>query len=315
MFSKGMKPEAFKPLIAQAHCCVAKYVRKTPAITLVDGIGINTSITLKLESLQHTGSFKPRGAFNRMLTNPLPEAGVIAASGGNHGAAVAYAARKLQCRAEIFVPSISSPTKIKRLEDYGATVVISGDHYAEAFEESQQRAKQTGALVVHAFDQIEAIAGQGTVALELEQQAPVDTVLVSVGGGGLIAGIAAWYQGRCRVVGVEPELAPSLQASMAARRRVNVEIGGITADALGCRCVGELMFPIAQQYVDQVVLVDETSIVEAQQLLWEELRIIAEPAGVVPIAALISGRYKPTPGERIGVIICGANTDLSKLGG
>lgn len=310
-----MKPEDFKPLIAEAHHRIAKHIRETPSITLSEGIfGLDTRLTLKLEMLQHAGSFKARGAFNRMLKNPLPAAGVIAASGGNHGAAVAYAARKLQCPAEIFVPTISSPTKIQRLKDYDATITIYGRDYFEALEKSEEQASQTGGLVVHAFNQIEVIAGQGTVALELEQQAPdLDTVLVAVGGGGLIAGIAAWYQGRCRVVGVEAELGPSLHASMAAGKRVNVEVGGITADALGCRCVGELMFPIAQQYVEQVVLVDEKSIVQAQRLLWQELRVVAEPASAVPIAALMSGRYQPAAGERIGIVICGANTDLSKL--
>ncbi len=310
-----MKPEDFKPLITEAHHRISKHIRETPSITLAEGtFGLNARLTLKLEMLQHAGSFKARGAFSRMLKNPLPAAGVIAASGGNHGAAVAYAARKLQCPAEIFVPTISSPTKIQRLKDYDATITIYGRDYFEALQKSEEQASQTGGLVVHAFNQVEVIAGQGTVALELEQQAPdLDTVLVAVGGGGLIAGIAAWYQGRCRVVGVEAELGPSLHASMAAGKRVNVEVGGITADALGCRCVGELMFPIAQQYVEQVVLVDEKSIIQAQRLLWEELRIVAEPASAVPIAALMSGRYQPAAGERIGIVICGANTDLSKL--
>ncbi len=310
-----MKPEDFKPLIAEAHHRIAKHIRETPSVTLAEGtFGLDARLTLKLEMLQHAGSFKARGAFNRMLKNPLPVAGVIAASGGNHGAAVAYAARKLQCPAEIFVPTISSPTKVQRLKNYDATITIYGRDYFEALGKSEEQASQTGGLVVHAFNQVEVIAGQGTVALELEQHAPdLDTVLVAVGGGGLIAGIAAWYQGRCRVVGVEAELGPSLHASMAAGERVNVEVGGITADALGCRCVGKLMFPIAQQYVEQVVLVDEKSIIQAQRLLWEELRIVAEPASAVPIAALMSGRYQPAAGERIGIVICGANTDLSKL--
>ena len=311
-----MKPEDFKPIITKAHNYIAEHIRETPSIGLAAGtFGIDADLTLKLEMLQHAGSFKARGAFSRMLQSVLPAAGVVAASGGNHGAAVAYAARKLGCPAEIFVPEISSPTKVQRLKDYGATVRIGGRDYFDALAASEERAAQTGGLIVHAFNQPEVIAGQGTVALELERQAPeLDTVLVSVGGGGLIGGIAAWYQDRCRMVGVEAELGPSLYASMAADKRVNVEVGGITADALGCRCVGELMFPIAQAYVEKVVLVDEAAIVQAQQLLWEELRLVAEPASVVSLAALISGRYQAAPGERIGLIICGANTDLLSLG-
>ena len=310
------RPQDVKPLIVTALDCIAEHIRETPSITLARGaFGINARLTLKLEMLQHSGSFKARGAFSRMLQRALPEVGVIAASGGNHGAAVAYAARKLGCPAEIFVPEISSPTKVQRLKDYGATVIIGGRDYFDALATSEKRATQTGGLVVHAFNQMEVIAGQGTVAVELEKQVPhLDTVLVSVGGGGLIAGIAAWYQDRCRVVGVEAALGPSLHASMAAGKRVDVEVGGITADALGCRMVGKLMFPIAQQYVEKVVLVDEAAIVQAQALLWEELRIVAEPASVVSLAALISGRYQPLPDERIGLIICGANTDLLSLG-
>ncbi len=311
-----MNPEDFKPLIAKAHGCIARHIRETPSITLARGaFGIDAKLTLKLEMLQHSGSFKARGAFSRMLQAALPEAGVIAASGGNHGAAVAYAARKLGSPAEIFVPEISSSTKVQRLKDYGATVRVGGRDYFDALAKSEERAVQTGGLVVHAFNQPEVIAGQGTVALELEKQAPdLDTVLISVGGGGLIGGIAAWYQGRCRVVGIEPERCPSLYAAIATNNPVDVEVGGITADALGARRVGELMFAIAQKYVEKVVLVDEAAIIQAQQMLWEELRVVAEPASVVPLAALLSGRYQPAPGERIGLIICGANTDLSSLG-
>lgn len=313
-FKPDFKPD-FKPLIAKAHSHIAPYIRETPTITLAKGeFGIAAPLTLKLELLQHSGSFKARGAFSRILQNPIPPAGVIAASGGNHGGAVAYAARQLQCPAEIFVPTISSPTKVKRLETYGAKVVVTGADYFEALEKSEERALETGGLVVHAFNQPEVIAGQGTLALELEKQAPdLDTVLVSVGGGGLIAGIAAWDQKGVRVIGTEPVMAPSLHDSLAAGERVDVVVGGITSDALGCRRVGEMMFPIAQQFVEQVVLVEESAIAQAQKLLWENLRIAAEPAGVVPLAALLSGRYKPAPDERVGIIICGGNADLSVL--
>ncbi len=309
-----MQPEDFKPLINQAYKNISQYIRETPVITLAPGaFGIDAQLTLKLELLQHAGSFKTRGAFNRILQNTVTSVGAIAASGGNHGAAVAYAAKRLGYPAEIFVPTISSPTKVKRIKDYGAKVFIGGCDYFEALDKSNLRAAETNALVVHAFNQWEVIAGQGTVGLEFERQAPeLDTVLVSVGGGGLIAGIAAWYQGRCKVVSIEPEKAPTLHDSMAAGERVTVEVGGIAADALGSRQVGEMMFPIAQQYVSECILVDEASIATAQQLLWDELRVIAEPAGVVPIAALISGRYVPQPGEKVGVLICGGNTDLAQ---
>lgn len=310
-----MKPEDFKPLIAAAYARIATQVRQTPTITLPTGaFGLKTHLTLKLELMQHAGSFKSRGAFNRILSSTVPASGVIAASGGNHGAAVAYAARQLGHPAEIFVPTLSSPTKVDRLRAYGATVVVTGRDYIEALEKSEVRAAETGSLVVHAFDQAEVIAGQGTVGLEFEKQAPdLDTILVSVGGGGLIAGIAAWYQGRCKVVSVEPERAPTLHQALATGKRTDVEVGGIAADALGSRRVGEMMFPLAQQYVSQTVLVEEEAIIQAQKLLWDELRIAAEPAGVVPIAALISGRYQPEPAEKVGLLICGGNVDLSSL--
>ncbi|MBE9059744.1 threonine/serine dehydratase [cf. Phormidesmis sp. LEGE 11477] len=308
-----MKPEDFKPLIEDAYSTISPYIRETPVIQLKEGgFGIDAGLVLKLELFQHAGSFKSRGAFNRILNNTVPPAGVIAASGGNHGAAVAYAAKRLGYSAEIFVPTVSSATKIERIKSYGATLSVGGRDYFEALEESNSRATQTHALVVHAFNQWEVIAGQGTVGLEFEKQSPaLDTVLISVGGGGLIAGIAAWYQDRCQVVSVEPESAPTLHDSMRVGDRTTVEVGGIAADALGARQVGEMMFPIAQRYVNKCVLVDEASIIKAQLLLWDELRIVAEPAGVVPIAALISKQYVPQPGERIGVLICGGNTKLS----
>ncbi|MEL6260878.1 MAG: threonine/serine dehydratase [Cyanobacteria bacterium J06607_13] len=310
-----MDPKNIKPLITQADARISEHVRQTPTITLPTGaFGVKAYLTLKLELMQHAGSFKSRSAFNRILSNSVPPAGVIAASGGNHGAAVAYAARQLGHPAEIFVPTLSSPIKVDRLRSYGANVVITGRDYIEALEKSEIRAAETGSLVVHAFDQAEVIAGQGTVGLEFENQAPdLDTVLVSVGGGGLIAGIAAWYQGRCKLVSVEPVRAPTLYQSLTAGKRTEVEVGGIAADALGSRRVGKMMFPIAQQYISKAVLVEEEAIIQAQKLLWDELRIAAEPAGAVPIAALISGRYQPAPEEKVGVLICGGNVDLSSL--
>ena len=294
---------------------ISPYVRQTPVINLeADAFNVKGFITLKLESLQHTGSFKPRGAFNRLLSNSVPKAGVIAASGGNHGVAVAYAAQQLGYRAEIFVPTIASPIKIQRLRDYGAEVNVIGDVYADALAASQQRQQESGALVVHAYDQPEVLAGQGTTGRELEQQQPdLDTILIAVGGGGFIGGIAAWYAGKTRIIGVEPETSAALAAALEANQPVAVEVSGIAADSLGAKQVGEYMFPIAQQYVDHVALVSDQAIHQAQLTLWTELRIIAEPGGATALAALLSGAYKPDAGERIGVIVCGANTDPAAL--
>lgn len=294
---------------------ISRQVRRTPCIALEDGaFAVDARIFLKLESLQHTGSFKPRGAFNCILSSQVPKAGVIAASGGNHGAAVAYAARQLGYPAEIFVPTISSPAKVDRLRQYGATVNIIGRDYAEALAASHERAAHTGALAVHAYDDPRVLAGQGTLAMEFEEQVRgLESVLIAVGGGGLIGGAASWYQERVRLIGVEPERAPTLYKSLEAGRVVEIETGGIAADSLGARRVGELMFPVAQKFVRRVVLVTEEQIVNAQRLLWQTLRVIAEPGGATALAALISGAYRPHPGERVGVVICGANAELSKF--
>jgi threonine dehydratase len=263
---------------------------------------------------QHAGSFKPRGAFNRILSASVPAAGVIAASGGNHGLAVAHAARKLDHRAEIFVPSIAAPVKIEGLRALGADVRIVGANYAEAFAASVERQRETGALMVHAYDQPEVLAGQGTTAREFEEQAGrLDTVIVAVGGGGFIGGIAAWFAGRTRVVGVEPETSCALHAALAAGAPVDVEVSGIAADSLGARRVGSLMFPLARDHVERVVLVSDREIRAAQAALWRRLRIIAEPGGAAATAALLTGRYRAEPGERVGVLICGANADLTAI--
>jgi threonine dehydratase len=294
---------------------IARHVRRTPCIALEDGaFGVNARIFLKLEGLQHTGSFKPRGAFNCILSSQIPEAGVIAASGGNHGAAVAYAAQQLGHHAEIFVPTISSPNKVERLRQYGATVNIVGRDYSEALAASKQRALESGALAVHAYDDQHVLAGQGTLAMEFEEQVRgLESVLIAVGGGGLIGGAAAWYQDRVRLLGVEPQRAPSLFQAMAAGRVIDVETAGVAADSLGARRVGELMFPIAQKFVQRVVLVSDEQIIQAQRALWQKLRIVAEPGGATALAALISGAYQPHPGERVGVVICGANAELSSF--
>ena len=297
--------------IAACEKLIRPHIRRTPVIE-VDasefGLAAN-ALTLKLELLQHSGSFKARGAFTNLLTRAVPEAGVVAASGGNHGAAVAYAAMKLGKPAKIFVPSVSSPAKVARIRDYGADLAIEGDRYADALAASRTWAERTGALQVPAFDQDETIMGQGTLGFELEQQAPgIDTVLVAVGGGGLIAGIAAWYAGRIKVVGVEPQASPTLTRALEAGRPVDAEAGGLAADSLAPQRVGERVFPIVQQYAPQTVLVSDEAIANAQAMLWRVLRIVAEPGGAAAFSALLSGAYTPQPGERVAVIISGGNT-------
>jgi threonine dehydratase len=297
--------------IAAAYQRIVSHIRRTPVVGLdVSDVGLNGGeVLLKLEQLQHSGSFKARGAFVNLLTREVPQAGVVAASGGNHGAAVAYAAMRVGVPAKIFVPTISSPAKIQRIRAYGADLVVGGDRYADAFAASQAWAAQTGALMVHAFDQRETLLGQGTIGLELDKQgAALDTLLVAVGGGGLIGGIAAWYAGRIRVVGVEPELAPTLTQALAAGRPVDADAGGIAADSLAPRRVGEHVFPIAARHVASVVLVSDQQIRDAQESLWRTLRVVAEPGGAAAFAALISGRYRPAPGERVGILISGGNT-------
>jgi threonine dehydratase len=266
-------------------------------------------VALKLESLQHAGSFKARGAFSHLLTRRLPEAGVVAASGGNHGAAVAYAAMKRQVPARIFVPKIASPAKIRQITDYGANLVVAGERYADALAASEAWMGESGAMPIHAFDQIETLLGQGSVGLELESQVnDLTTLLIAVGGGGLIAGISSWYDGRIKIVGVEPELAPTLTRALDAGHPVDAEAGGIAADSLAPRRVGELVFPILRRHVQSTVLVSDEAIREAQRLLWKTLRVVAEPGGAAALAALTSRRYVPDPGERVGVLICGGNT-------
>ncbi|MFQ5467862.1 MAG: threonine/serine dehydratase, partial [Kiloniellaceae bacterium] len=262
-----------------------------------------------LELFQHAGSFKTRGAFANLLTRPVPAATVVAASGGYHGAAVAYAARALGVPAKIFVPNVSSLAKIQRIRDYGADLVVGGAQYADALAASETWAEGAGALPIHAFDQRETLLGQGTLGAEFEAQAPhIDTLLVGVGGGGLIGGIAAWYAGRVKVIGIEPEGAPTLHAAFQAGRPVDAPAGGIAADSLAPRRVGELMFPIAQRHVDSVVLVTDEAIQLAQETLWNRVRVVAEPGGAAATAALLSGRYRPAPDERVAIVVSGGNT-------
>ncbi len=303
--------------IEAAHELIRGHVRRTPVLAL-DGrdFGLELSaLVLKLELLQHAGSFKARGAFTNLLMRDVPEAGVVAASGGNHGAAVAFAARKLGKPAKIFVPVVSSPSKIERIRSYGAELVVGGELYADALAASEAWAAEWGALTIHAYDRRETLLGQGTVALEMEEQAPeVDSLLVAVGGGGLIGGIASWYAGRVRVVGVEPEEAPTLTRALAAGKPVDAPAGGIAADSLAPKRVGELMFPIAREHVSSVVLVSDEEIVEAQRVLWDRVRIAAEPGGAAAFAAVLAGKYVPAPRERVGVVVCGGNTDAVAIG-
>jgi threonine dehydratase len=297
--------------ITRREKLIRPYVRRTPVIE-VDGIDVGLGsgkLCLKLELFQHSGSFKARGAFTNLLTRTVPAAGVVAASGGNHGAAVAYASMRLKVPAKIFVPSVSSPAKVQRIREYGANLVIEGDRYADALAASEAWAEQSGAMPVHAFDQYETMLGQGTLAVELNEQAPnIDTLLVSVGGGGLIAGIAAWYGSLIKVVGVEPFASPTLTKAFEAGHPVDAEAGGLAADSLAPRRVGERVFPIARAYVHGTVLVPDEAIAQAQKVLWRTLRVVAEPGGAAAFSALTSGAYKPQTGERVGVIISGGNT-------
>ena len=290
---------------------IAPYIRRTPIIR-VDGndFGLpGIRLVFKLEFLQRAGSFKTRGAFTNLLTRKAPDVGVVAASGGNHGAAVAFAAMKLGIPATIFVPGVATKAKLEQIRAYGATLEVVGERYADALAASEEFSRSTGALPIHAFDQVETLLGQASVGLEFEQDEPrLDALFVSVGGGGLIAGVAAWYRGRVPLIGVEPELAPTLTHALAAGEPVDAPAGGIAADSLAPRRVGQLAFPIAQSFVSRTVLVTDDAIREAQQLLWRVMRIVSEPGGAAGLAALLSGAWRPQPEQTIGILLCGANT-------
>jgi len=297
--------------IVRTYKVIRPHVRRTPVIeTDAADFELGSFQTVfKLEMLQRAGSFKTRGAFANLLLREVPAAGVVAASGGNHGVAVAYAAQRLGVRARIFVPTVASPAKIARIRDSGAELTVSGERYADALAEGEQWAASSGALPIHAFDQIETLLGQATLGLELEEQVSrIDTLLVAVGGGGLLGGLAAWYEGRVRLIAVEPEAAPTLTRALAAGHPVEAEAGGIAADSLAPRKVGELMFPLAQRYARQVLLVSDEAICAAQRRLWDTLRIVTEPGAAAPFAALLAGLYRPGEGERVGIVLSGANT-------
>lgn len=302
--------------IAAMEPRIRPYIRHTPVlrVDMADFDRPPLAVDLKLECLQHSGSFKARGAFTNLLERPVPAAGVVAASGGNHGAAVAYAAMRLGHKATIFVPEVSPAAKLQRIRGYGAELVVGGARYAEALAASEAFAEKTGALQIHAFNQEETLVGQGTLGLEIEQDLPeIDTLLVAVGGGGLIGGIAAWFAGRIRIVAIEPEGAPTLHRAFEAGHPVDAPAEGVAADSLAPKRVGEMMFPIAEAFVERSILVTDDAIIEAQKTLWERVRIIAEPGGAAAFAALLSGRYTPAPGERIAVLVCGSNTDPAKF--
>jgi threonine dehydratase len=304
--------------ITAAHQHIAPYIRRTPTIA-VDGADFGLpkgELIFKLELLQHAGSFKTRGAFANLLLRDIPSSGVIAASGGNHGVAVAFAARRLGIPATIFVPTIASPAKIARIRELGAELIVGGDRYADALAASQTFAAHTGALPIHAFEQVETLLGQGTLGREWQEQAPaLDTLLVAVGGGGLIGGIASWYGESIKIVGVEPELAPTLTLALQAGHPIDAPAGGIAADALAPRQVGALMFPIAQRFVADTILVTDDEIRMAQEALWTMTRIVAEPGGATAFAALLAGKYRTEPGERVGILVCGGNTDVVNFTG
>jgi threonine dehydratase len=330
--------------IAATYELIRPHVRRTPVIEVeaVDFALEGRPIVFKLELLQHTGSFKPRGALASLLSRPVPAAGVVAASGGNHGLAVAFAAHKLGVPAKIFVPSVSAATKRDRIRELGADLVIAGERYADALAASREFAATSGAMEIHAFDQPATLLGQGTVGLEIERQCAgvasrpelasargeetvarrdesaaecegLDTLLVAVGGGGLIGGMAGWFAGRVRLVAVEPRTAPTLYRAREAGRPVDAEAGGIAAESLAPRQVGQLMFPLAQKYVEHAVLVDDDAIRDAQRTLWRVMKVASEPGGATAFAALLSGAYRPAAGERVGVVLCGSNTDAVKF--
>lgn len=300
--------------ITRAAARIAGHVRRTPVIDVtIEGVAL--PVTLKLELLQHAGSFKSRGAFNTLLQARVGQGGVATASGGNHGAAVAYAARQLGHKAKIFVPEISSPAKVARIASYGAEVVQKGANYSEALALCEAWIAERGATGVHAYDAEATLEGQGTLARELESQAPgIDTLLVAVGGGGLIGGIAAWYQSQVKVVGVEPQTCNTLHAAFAAGERVTVKPSGLATDSLGASMVGKLMFEIAKHHVAEVALVSDDDIRNAQRHLWREMQLVTEPGGATALAALLAGAYRPEKDERVGVVVCGANTSMDVFG-
>ncbi len=300
--------------ITAAYQRVAPHVLRTPVLE-IDGFGLGYPVSLKLEQVQHTGSFKARGAFNTLLSLDVPKAGLVAASGGNHGAAVAYAAQKLGHRAKIFVPELAGPAKIALIERGGADLEVVGGVYANALTAAQAYEAETGAMQVHAYDANPTVAGQGTVALEWEEQGlDADTVLIAVGGGGLIGGAMAWLGKRRKIVAVEPALAPTLNAALAAGEPTQVDVSGVAANALGAGKIGQICFDLARETQAESVLVPDDAILNAQVALWKETRQLVEPAGATALSALMCGAYTPAPGEKVAVLLCGSNLSEDPFG-
>jgi threonine dehydratase len=318
----GFMSEITRERIQATEKLIRPYIRRTPVIEVAGGdFGLEVApLSFKLEFCQHAGSFKARGAFSNLLSREIPPAGVAAASGGNHGVAVAFAASRLRIKAHIFLPTVASPAKIESIRSLGAELVITGERYADALAACEQFIRESGALSIHAYDQVHTMLGQGSVGLEFEEQAAdLDTLLIAVGGGGLIGGVASWYaeriqRGSMKIVGVEPEEAPTLTNALRAGKPVDSPAGGVAADSLAPKRVGELMFPIAQHLIREVVLVADHEIVAAQRALWEKLRVATEPGGATAFAALLAKRYVPRPGERVGILLCGANTPAVDFG-
>lgn len=286
---------------------VKGHVQVTPVMETA-GFGLGFPLEMKLEHLQHTGSFKARGAFNTLLSSDVPAAGLVAASGGNHGAAAAYAARSLGHKAKIFVPEMAGPAKMSLIRDTGADLDVVPGAYANALDMARAYEAETGAMQVHAYDAPATVAGQGTCFAEWEAQGlQADTVLIAVGGGGLISGALGWFAGRRKVVAVEPETSCALNAALDAGKPVDVEVSGVAANALGARRIGDICFGLARAQGIESVTVTDAAITAAQTALWREHRLLVEPAGATALAALLSGAYRPGPGERVAVLLCGGN--------
>jgi threonine dehydratase len=297
----------WKSEISAAAGRIDGHIVKTPVVQ-VNGFGLPYAIEMKLEQTQHTGSFKARGAFNTLLSKPVPKAGLVAASGGNHGAAVAFAAHSLGHKAHIFVPEMAGPSKINLIKGIGADLTVVSGEYVNALEQARAYEVDSGAMQIHAYDAVPTVAGQGTLMQEWESQGlEADTVLIAVGGGGLIAGALAWLQGARKVVAVEPETSCALHAALAADKPVDVDVSGVAANALGARSIGQICFDLAKSQNTQTVLVSDDAITKAQHALWREMRQLVEPAGATALAALMSGVYKPEPGEKVAVLVCGGN--------
>lgn len=310
-------PAPGRAMVAATAERIAAHVRATPLLETRPGeFGVAAALSLKLELLQHAGSFKTRGAFANLIGARVPPAGVTAASGGNHGAAVAYAAGRLGLKARIFTPAIASPAKLAAIRSFGADVHVEGERYADARALCEAYAARTGALDVHPYDATATVAGQATTFLEWEAQrgaAGLDTVLIAVGGGGLIAGACAWFGGRVKIVGVEPEGSRALHAALEAGEPVDVAVDSVAADSLGAKRIGALPFALARAAGVESLVVPDAAILEAQRRLWRDARIAAEPGGACALAALVCGAYRAAEGERVGVLACGGNVDLDRL--